>query len=63
MMNQFLKAFLILVIVGAILATFLYVFHVVHQEFREVKKEYIRGEKAKAVGGILNPVGGLLNRP
>lgn len=63
MMNQYLKAFLILVVVGSILATLLYIFGVVRQEFRETKQEYIRGEKAKAIGGMLNPVGGLLNRP
>lgn len=62
MMNQYLKAFLTILVVGAILATLLYIFNIVHQEFRETKKEYIQGEKAKAIGGMLNPVGGLLNR-
>lgn len=62
MMNQYLKAFLTILVVGAILATLLYIFSIVRQEFRETKKEYIQGEKMKAVGGMLNPVGGLFNR-
>jgi hypothetical protein len=63
MMNQYLKAFLVVIVAGAILATLLYIFHIAHQEFRETKKEYIRGEKAKAIGGMIPSVGGLVNRP
>ena len=62
MMNQYLKAFLILTIFAAVLATFLYIFHIVHQEFRDVKKEYIKAEKTKAIAGALFPVGGIINR-
>lgn len=57
-MNQFLKAFVILAIVGAFLGVGLYIFHIVHLEFREAKKEYIKGEKVKAVTGMLFPFGG-----
>jgi hypothetical protein len=57
-MNQYLKAFVILTIFAGILGLLLYIFNIVHLEFREAKKEYIKGEKIKAVTGMLFPFGG-----
>lgn len=55
-MNDALKAFLILVVVGSVLAVTLYVFNVVRQEYHEAKTEYIQAQKEKAVAQMAHEV-------
>lgn len=62
-MNDVLKAFLILTIVGSILAVTLYIFHVVREEYHEAKTEYIEAQKEKAVAGVAQEVIGGFVQP
>jgi hypothetical protein len=55
-MNDALKAFLILVVVGSVLAVTLYVFNVIRYEYHEAKTECIEAQKEKAAAQMAQEV-------
>lgn len=55
-MNSYVKLIIFFVIFITVVAGAIYVYRDLKTEYYAVKKEYIRGEKAKAVGGVFKGI-------